>query len=84
VEIELGGPDMGLFGPDVAVLARLNRMERQLKALLDYFQIELPDNGLAEVRKLAAAGKKIEAIKLHRQLMGSSLLEAKTYVETET
>lgn len=74
---------MGLFGPDVAVLARLDRVERQLRAILDHFQIELPDDGLAEVRKLAAAGEKIAAIKLHRQLTGSGLLEAKQYVEGE-
>ncbi len=39
------------------------------------------DDGLAEVKKLAAAGKKIEAIKVYRERTGCSLREAKAAVE---
>jgi ribosomal L7/L12-like protein len=74
---------MGFFDSsfDPALAARLTRIERQLQSLLDHFQIELPDDGLDEVRQLAAAGDKIGAIKLHRQLTGAGLAEAKAFVE---
>jgi ribosomal protein L7/L12 len=74
---------MGLFGSsfDHTLAPRLIRIERQLQALLDHFQIELPDDGFDEVRQLAAAGKKIDAIKLYRQLTGAGLAEAKSFVE---
>jgi hypothetical protein len=74
---------MGLFfgGPDYRLHSRLDRIERQLKALLDHLQVQLPDDGFGEVRQLADAGKKIEAIKLYRQLTGAGLVEAKQFVE---
>jgi hypothetical protein len=74
---------MGFFTPSVdrILASRLYRVERQLQALLDHFQIELPDDGLGEVRQLAAAGEKIAAIKLYRQLTGAGLAEAKEAVE---
>ncbi len=74
---------MGLFGSsfDHALAPRLIRIERQLQALLDHFQIELPDEGFEEVRQLAAAGNKIGAIKRYRQLTGAGLAEAKAFVE---
>jgi ribosomal protein L7/L12 len=60
--------------------ARLDRIERQLQALLRHFQINF-DDGFDEVRRLAAAGEKITAIKLYRQLTGAGLAEAKAFVE---
>jgi ribosomal protein L7/L12 len=72
----------GFFGPDRAVLLRLERVERQLAALLQHFQIEEPDDGLEGVRHLATAGDKIGAIKLYRQLTGEGLADAKRFVET--
>jgi ribosomal protein L7/L12 len=74
---------MGFFGgwPDKGLHSRLDRIERQVQALLDHFQIELPNDGLDEVRQLAAAGKKIPAIKLYRQITGAGLAEAKEVVE---
>jgi hypothetical protein len=73
---------MGLFGPDHSVLARLDRVERQLKLILKHFNIDEADDGLGEVRRLAAAGDKIAAIKLHRQLTGAGLAESKAFVES--
>jgi ribosomal protein L7/L12 len=73
---------MSLFGPDYAVLARLGRLERQLNAILAHFQIEEADDGMGQVRELAAAGEKIEAIKLHRKLTGAGLAESKQFVES--
>ena len=73
---------MGFFGwPDYGLHTRLDRIERQLKALLDHLQVELPDDGLGEVRRLAQAGEKIQAIKRYRELTGASLVEAKNFVE---
>jgi hypothetical protein len=72
---------MGIFGTDHVLLARLQRVERQLDALLRHFNIDEPDDGLAEVRRLAEAGEKIAAIRLHRQLTGAGLAESKQFVE---
>ena len=74
---------MGLFfgQPDYRLHSRLDHIERQLKALLDHLQVQLPDDGLGEVRQLAHAGEKIKAIKLYRELTGAGLVEAKEFVE---
>ena len=74
---------MGLFfgWSDRGVHSRLDRIERQLKALLDHLQVQLPDDGLGEVRRLAHDGEKIKAIKLYRELTGAGLVEAKEFVE---
>jgi hypothetical protein len=74
---------MGLFfgWPDRGLHLRLDRIERQLKALLDHLQVPQPDDGLGEVRRLAHAGEKIKAIKLYRQLTGADLVAAKEFVE---
>jgi ribosomal protein L7/L12 len=60
---------------------QLARIERKLDKLLDHFQLEAADDGLAEVRQLAASGRKIEAIKKYRELTGAGLAEAKAAVE---
>ncbi len=65
--------------------ARLRRIERKLDLIIDHLGICYDDaaqNGLPnEVRSLADDGRKIAAIKVHRQLLGSSLVEAKRAVE---
>jgi hypothetical protein len=65
--------------------ARLRRVERKLDLLLAHLNVPYDEalaGGLSsEVRNLADQGRKIEAIKLHRQLTGSSLVDAKTAVE---
>jgi ribosomal protein L7/L12 len=65
---------------------RLARVERKLDLLLRHMQVEVPDPttpaGLSdEVRRLADAGRKIEAIKLHREQTGVGLRAAKDAVE---
>ena len=75
---------MGLFGwPDRGLHTRLDRIERLLTTLLEHLQVELPDDGLGEVRRLAQGGEKIRAIKLYRELTGAGLVEAKEFVERE-
>ncbi len=64
--------------------ARLARIERKLDAVIAHLGIAVPgaDEGLsADVRELAEAGRKIEAIKLYRERTGAGLAEAKRAVE---
>lgn len=61
-------------------------MESKLDLLLKHFQIadasrDVVDGLSAEVRQLADAGQKIEAIKVHREQTGLGLKEAKDAVE---
>lgn len=61
---------------------RIARLDRKVNLLLDHLGIE--EFGAAELEAVAALvrqGKKIEAIKLHRQITGSDLKEAKEAVE---
>jgi ribosomal protein L7/L12 len=68
-----------------AQAARLARIERKLDLVLEHLGLsydesmgsDLPE----DVRRLADEGRKIEAIKAHREDMGSSLVEAKDAVE---
>ncbi|MFD8545766.1 ribosomal protein L7/L12 [Streptomyces sp. NPDC059649] len=61
---------------------RLARLEHKVDLLLTHAGIEEPPHPrLAEIDELLAQGKKIQAIKLHRELTGSGLAEAKEAVE---
>lgn len=76
---------MGLFSgtsaPHPELLARLARLERKVDAILAALNVPLDEDGMEEVRALAAAGKKIEAIKLYREQTGAGLAEARDAVE---
>jgi ribosomal protein L7/L12 len=66
--------------------AHLRRLEVKLDLLLRHFGIEIPDPATAaglsaEVRQLANDGKKIQAIKVHREQTGLGLKDAKEAVE---
>ena len=65
--------------------ARLRRIERKLDLIMEHLGIrkdeEVGGELVDEVRALADAGRKIEAIKAHRHLTGASLVEAKRAVE---
>jgi large subunit ribosomal protein L7/L12 len=80
----LAGSSTALFRPRDR--ARLKRIESKLDLVLGNLRIQAPDagasNGLsAGVRQLADGGRKIEAIKLHREETGLGLKEAKDAVE---
>ncbi len=67
-------------------LGQLRRLERKLDLVMRHLGIEVPDPttaaGLsAEVRQLADEGRKIEAIKVHREQTGLGLKDAKDAVE---
>ncbi|WP_407552772.1 hypothetical protein QOM21_22900 [Streptomyces sp. Pv4-95] len=61
---------------------RVQRLERKVDLLLAHVGAEEPeDPRMAEMDELLVRGKTVQAIKLHRELTGSSLLEAKEAVE---
>lgn len=61
---------------------RLQRLERKVDLLLAHAGISEPeDPRMAELDALLAQGKKIQAIKVHREVTGSGLVEAKEAVE---
>ncbi|MEU6326566.1 ribosomal protein L7/L12 [Streptomyces sp. NPDC047049] len=61
---------------------RLQRLERKVDLLLAQAGIVEPeDPRMAELDALLAQGKKIQAIKVHREVTGSGLAEAKEAVE---
>ncbi|KOU62240.1 hypothetical protein ADK55_08800 [Streptomyces sp. WM4235] len=68
-----------------ALERRADGLERRLGLVLDHFGIEEPEPvGLDEVRALVRAGRQVEAIRVHRRVTGSGLLEAKQAVEALT
>ena len=61
---------------------RLRRLETKVNLLVEQAGLAAPvDPELEPVRKLAMQGEKVRAIKLHREITGSGLAEAKTAVE---
>jgi len=67
---------------------RIAALEAQVAALYQHLQMtpppaaQLVQSGIPdEILQLVRAGNAIGAIKLHRELFGSSLVEAKTIVE---
>jgi ribosomal protein L7/L12 len=73
----------GEFTP--ADAARLRRIEQKLDLIVAHLGINYDQAAregiLDEVRGLADEGRKIAAIKRHRELTGSSLVDAKRAVE---
>ena len=63
--------------------ARIFRMERKLDAIIKHLAIDVAqiDEVSDAVKRLADEGKKIEAIKLHREQTGVGLRDAKDDVE---
>lgn len=73
---------MGLFGPDPVTEARLRRVERMIERIAEELGLNVSEPIDAEVVRLARSGRKIEAIKRHRELTGALLAEAKTIVDS--
>ncbi|MBI2927012.1 MAG: hypothetical protein HYY24_15060 [Verrucomicrobia bacterium] len=68
------------------VLTVLRRIELKLNAVIAHGSIPLPDEldpqiVSEEVRKLAARGEMILAVKVHRELTGTGLAEAKHAID---
>ena len=74
---------MGLFGGsnDAALSCQISRLERKVDAIMAHLQIQLPDDGMDDIRDLAASGNKIAAIKEYRARTGVGLAEAKQAVD---
>lgn len=62
-----------------AVDVRLRAIEERLGAVASHLGIPEPDH--AEVVALVGAGRPVEAIAAHRRRTGSSLLQAKQFVD---
>ncbi|WP_432140878.1 ribosomal protein L7/L12 [Streptomyces sp. bgisy084] len=61
---------------------RLHRLESKVELLLAHAGLEEPQPArMAEIDQLLSQGKKIQAIKVHREVTGSGLAEAKEAVE---
>ncbi|MFJ2738172.1 ribosomal protein L7/L12 [Streptomyces sp. NPDC087440] len=61
---------------------RLARLERKVDLLLDHLGVAEPElPGMERVHELIRQGKKIEAIKVYRELTGEGLKEAKDTVD---
>lgn len=74
---------MGLFStPDPNLSLQLSRIERKLDAIMLRLQIEIPDDGLDDLRELVKLNRKIEAIKVYRERTGAGLAEAKALVDS--
>ncbi|RFC70769.1 ribosomal protein L7/L12 [Streptomyces sp. AcE210] len=69
-------------GKIVSVERRLARLEQKVDLLLSHLGVEEPQiPGMERVHELIRQGKKIEAIKVYRQLTGEGLKESKDAVE---
>ena len=81
----LGGFSLGLIAVVLWLIARtstgVNRVERKIDALLKHSGMDLAQVALQEAQTLMKAGRKIEAIRVYRELTGASLAEAKAAVE---
>ncbi|MFG2309078.1 hypothetical protein ACGFS9_10450 [Streptomyces sp. NPDC048566] len=60
---------------------KIARVERQLDLVLGHLGIQEEQSWQPQVGALLREGRKIEAIKVYRQVTGASLLEAKEAVE---
>jgi ribosomal protein L7/L12 len=59
----------------------LGKVERKLDLLLRHSSVDVAAVAELEAAELGRAGKKIQAIRVYRDLTGASLVEAKRYVE---
>lgn len=70
---------------DAELRQQLNRIELMLRAIMDHLNVSQEDarkDGVSEgVRRLVRLGRKIEAIKLHREETGVGLAEAKSVID---
>ncbi|WP_055492202.1 ribosomal protein L7/L12 [Streptomyces sp. TP-A0356] len=60
---------------------RIARVERKLDLILDHLGLHQADPVLDQVAALVRDGKKIQAIKVYREITGADLVEAKEAVE---
>ncbi|MGN9755770.1 ribosomal protein L7/L12 [Streptomyces sp. SD31] len=60
---------------------RVARVERKLDLVLDHLGLQADEPRMDEVLALLRNGKKIEAIKVYREITGEGLKEAKDAVE---
>lgn len=59
----------------------LARMERKVDALVKHAGIDLPALAVREAEALVRGGRKIDAIRVYRELTGASLADAKAAID---
>ncbi len=60
---------------------RVARVERKLDLVLDHLGLDGEDPRMGEVVSFARTGKKVQAIKVYREITGAGLKEAKDAVD---
>ena len=79
------GFTLGLLLVAFLMIAKTNatvaRLERKVDALLKQSGIDLATVAAQEAEALVKVGRKIEAIKLYREMTGAGLAEAKAAIE---
>ncbi|KUN99692.1 ribosomal protein L7/L12 [Streptomyces caeruleatus] len=60
---------------------RVARVERKLDLVLDHLGLDAEDPRMGEVLSLVRTDKKIQAIKVYREITGAGLKEAKDAVD---
>ncbi|WP_093799636.1 hypothetical protein [Streptomyces sp. Wb2n-11] len=60
---------------------RIARLEQKIDRVMEHLGIHESDPAMDQVAALAREGKKIQAVKLYRDITGADLLEAKNAVD---
>lgn len=77
VLVSVGGVNSRIKGTD----RRIARVEHKVDLILDHLGLRKVDPEFEQVAALLRAGKKINAIKMYREITGVGLKEAKASVE---
>ncbi|MQA06572.1 MAG: hypothetical protein GEV07_29010 [Streptosporangiales bacterium] len=77
VLVSIGGVNSRIKSTD----RRIARVEHKIDLILDHLDLSEVDPELKQVAALARAGKKINAIKVYREIKDADLKEAKEAVE---
>lgn len=72
---------VGMLLTIAKISSTVARMDKKVDLLLKQAKVDLNAVAQSEVEKLMREGRKIEAIKLYRELTGVELAEAKAAVE---
>jgi ribosomal protein L7/L12 len=81
----LSGATLGLLVVGFYIIIKthglVTSLDKRMRILLKHHGIDMDQAAAGKAREHLAAGNKIEAIKVYREMTGSSLAEAKSAVE---
>ena len=69
-----------LLSTVVKLNSRIKKLENTLKQISN--QIDIPESINEELLQLIEEGKDVKAVKIARELLGLSLIDAKQYIDT--